>query len=65
MFKPIKLTMSDIPVLTSYGLTKSFYHDKKSIIEIVLKIFNKKKLYYELEDKKFHDIPGEQYKGSF
>ena len=64
-FKPIKLTMPDMPVPTSYGLTKNLYHDKRSIIETVLKIFNKKKLYSELDDKKFHDIPGEWFKGPF
>ena len=63
--KPIKLSMPDMPVPTSYGLTKNLYHDKKSIIETVLKIFNKKKLYSELRDKKFHDIPGEWFKGPF
>ncbi len=64
---PARLAMPDIPEPTSFALTKNFHITKKDIVKKVLKILkikNQSKLKY-LNSPKFHDQPGEWFKGPF
>ena len=66
--KPIKLAMPDVPEPTSYGLTKDFYiNDNKIINQVLLSLKKRKKNFYKknLSKNKFHDIPGDWFKGPF
>jgi acetoin:2,6-dichlorophenolindophenol oxidoreductase subunit beta len=58
------MTMPFAPEPTSYGLTKSYYNDYKSVITEVLSFYNKKKK-LKLIEEKHHDVPGEWFKGPF
>ena len=64
--QPEVIAMPDIPVPTSYGLTKNFYPSTNSIIKKIFKIFNK---YINYDNKIFdrdpHDIPDKYFKGPF
>jgi len=68
---PIRLAMPDVPEPTSSALTKRFYISSIDIIKAVLKLLNrkvninKKKIERYLHYTKFHDIPGENFKGPF
>ena len=65
---PTKLAMPNVPEPTSYGLTKNFYVDDIKITNEVLRIFKKKKIKNDRDIfnvKKYHDIPGEWFKGPF
>jgi len=64
---PARLAMPDIPEPTSFALTKNFHISKKDIVKKVLEILkvkNKKKLEH-LNLPKYHDQPGEWFKGPF
>ena len=68
-FKSYILSMPDVPVPTSYALTKNFYNDASKIYFKILKIFkidNQKnaKILAEIHNK-FHDIPGDWFEGPF
>ncbi len=63
---PIVLGLPNAPVPTSFGLTKDFYPDAKKITKEVLSLFKiKKNLKNYFPTQKFHDIPGEWFKGPF
>ncbi len=68
-YKPLKITVPEIPEPTSYGLTKYYYANSKNIFDKILKVFNKKanKIVTKSKTKAFihHDIPGEWFKGPF
>ena len=61
------MAMPDVPEPTSIALTKGFYIRAKDIINRVGKILNLDQNYLEksFEEPKFHDIPGEWFKGPF
>ena len=64
--QPEVIAMPDIPVPTSYGLTKNFYPSTNKIIKKIFKIFKK---YINYDNKIFdrdpHDIPDKYFKGPF
>ena len=63
---PSRIAMPDIPVPTSFGLTKNFYPSTNTIIE---KIFSIMKKDIKFDKKKFkkipHDVPDKFFKGPF
>ena len=64
---PVRLAMPDVPEPTSFALTKNFHVSAKDIIKNVLKIL-KIKNDGNLKDfylPKFHDQPGDWFKGPF
>ena len=64
---PARLAMPDVPEPTSYALTKNFHVSANDIIKKVLEILNiknKKNLQY-LNPTKYHDQPGDWFKGPF
>ena len=59
--------MPDIPEPTSFALTKNFHISSKDIIKKVLKMLkinHKKNLQYS-SPVKYHDQPGDWFKGPF
>lgn len=62
---PQKIAMPDVPVPTSYGLTKKFYPDQKNIINVCEKIFNLKFKIKNFHKDLHHDVPDEKFKGPF
>ena len=62
---PVRIALPDFPVPTSYGLTKNFYPNAENIIKNIFKIFDKKVLDIDFNDKDFHDTPGDWFKGPF
>ena len=64
---PTRLAMPDVPEPTSFALTKNFHVSSKDIINKVLKILNIKhrKNLRDLNLPKFHDQPGEWFRGPF
>ena len=64
---PVRINMPDIPVPTSYGLTKKFYPSQELITEKVLKMFDikDKRKNKELIIKNHHDVPNKSFKGPF
>ncbi len=65
--KPVRITVPDISEPASYGLTKYYYENKKSIlkkIENMLKIKIKIKK-DDVKVKQHHDVPGNWFKGPF
>ena len=64
---PMRLAMPDIPEPTSFALTKNFHITSKDIIETIMEMFKiKKKIILEnISKSKFHDQPGEWFKGPF
>lgn len=62
---PQIMTMPDIPEPTSFSLTKNLYIDHKKIVKNVSKMFKKKIIMNKKNKKKFHDVPGEWFKGPF
>lgn len=64
-FPPQIMTMPDIPEPTSFNLTKNLYIDHRKILKKISKMFNKKIIINNKNQKKFHDIPGEWFKGPF
>ena len=62
---PEIMTMPDIPEPTSFELTKNLYITDEKIIHTVSKIL-KKKINKNIKiNKKYHDVPGEWFKGPF
>ena len=63
---PVLMAMPDMPEPTSYGLTKGFYHDAKSIAEQIALLLEKKQLQFpELVKNGHHDVPGDWFTGPF
>ncbi len=64
---PARINMPDIPVPTSYGLTKKFYPNPELIVNTVLSMFNLKKIRkYEIKKNDLHhDVPNKFFKGPF
>ena len=62
--EPIKLTMPDIPVPSSFSLTKKIYPGYLDIINAAERIF-KKKLKFNKIQKSLHDIPNKYFTGPF
>ena len=58
--------LPNVPVPTSFNLTKDFYSDSKSIVTFVLK---KLKIKQNIDNfftkQKFHDVPGDWFNGPF
>lgn len=65
-FKPIRLTVPDIPEPTSYELTKFYYKGHNDIINKFSEIFKKKiNFLKDIAQPLHHDIPGNYFKGPF
>lgn len=64
---PEMVTLPDIPVPTSFGLTDGFYPDSDSIMEAVGKVLQRKDLRWKRRDYSQipHDIPGNWFRGPF
>ncbi len=63
---PDRLAMPDVPEPTSFGLTKNFHITSEKIINKVLKIMNiNHKKIKNIKSLKYHDQPGEWFKGPF
>ena len=63
---PQILGLPNVPVPTSFNLTKDFYPDAKNIAKIAIKILKLNKSIDKLFPKsKLHDIPGDWFKGPF
>jgi acetoin:2,6-dichlorophenolindophenol oxidoreductase subunit beta len=63
---PKIIALPDIPVPTSYSMTKDLYPDSQKIIKEILKIMNIKiKESYKNNKNHKHDIPHEKFKGPF
>jgi acetoin:2,6-dichlorophenolindophenol oxidoreductase subunit beta len=62
--KPEKINMPDLPVPSSYFLTKNFYPSEEQIVK---KIFSILKIKKKINFKKqiYHDIPDESFQGPF
>jgi len=63
---PTIIAMPDVPVPTSFGLTKNFYPSTDTIITKIFSIFGKKVKYNkDLFKHSPHDIPNKFFKGPF
>ena len=63
---PKIIALPDLPVPTSYGMTKDLYPDSKVIIKEILNIMNIKHTIIINESNQLkHDIPHEKFKGPF
>ena len=64
---PMRLAMPDVPEPTSFALTKDFHITSKNIVQSIMKMFRiKTKIVLEdTSQSKFHDQPGEWFKGPF
>ena len=63
---PIRIALPDVPVPTSFGLTKNFYPGRKKIIESVAKLTKRKiQKLKSIKESKPHDIPGSWFTGPF
>ena len=63
---PKRIALPDVPTPTSFSLTKNFYPGSKEIADTILNILRKKINTTELsKDRKFHDVPGDWFKGPF
>lgn len=62
---PMRLAMPDVPVPTSFALTKDFYPSIEKIVNLVLSSFNSKIKYKDPSKPDFHDIPGDWFSGPF
>ena len=64
--RPVKLAMPDFPEPTSFALTKNFYISSRDIVNSVLKNLNiRKKKNIRFSTRKYHDKPGDWFKGPF
>ena len=63
---PRKIALPDMPVPTSFGLTKGFYPTSDDIVSISQKMLGKN-FYWNRTDQAndLHDVPGEWFKGPF
>ena len=65
-YKPIKISIPDIPEPTTRFLIKEYYPSLNDLYKVVCKMFNiRKNLKLNLNEQKFYDIPGEWFKGPF
>ena len=66
-YAPMRLAMPDIPEPTSFALTKNFHITTKDIIKTIMRMFKIKKnsILENTFKSKFHDQPGEWFKGPF
>ena len=63
---PCVIAMPDVPVPTSFGLTKNFYPSTNTIIEKIFFIFRKRVKYNKNLFRSLpHDVPGKFFKGPF
>ena len=63
---PCVIAMPDVPVPTSFGLTKNFYPSTNTIIEKIFSIFRKRVKYNKNLFRSLpHDVPGKFFKGPF
>ena len=64
---PRKLATPDLPVPTSFGLSKEFYHDSFDIVETVFELLEEKPktLATRPPNPTPHDVPGDWFKGPF
>ena len=63
---PSRIAMPDIPVPTSFGLTKNFYPSTNTIIEKIFGIMKKDIKFDKKKSKKIpHDVPDKFFKGPF
>ena len=60
---PVRIALPDIPVPTSFALTKNFYPGRKKISEAIAKITNKN--IKNIKNPILHDIPGDWFTGPF
>ncbi len=69
--QPKRITVPNIPEPASFGLTKYYYPSLKNIIDEVSRMtkikFNQKelKLFLNTFKSKYHDVPGDWFKGPF
>lgn len=63
-YQPVKISLKDYPMPTSYHMTKGIYPDFTKIINVCRKIF-KKKIYLKNQKKYTHDIPNKDFQGPF
>ena len=64
--RPVKLAMPDFPEPTTFALTKNFYISSRDIVNSVLKNLNiRKKKNIRFSTRKYHDKPGDWFKGPF
>ena len=64
-YKPVRVTVPDIPEPTSYGLTKFYYNDSNDILEKICSIFSKKISKSRQKNLNHHDVPGSWFRGPF
>tara|TARA_X000000950_G_scaffold272385_1_gene354849 strand:- start:972 stop:2039 length:1068 start_codon:yes stop_codon:yes gene_type:complete len=65
-YKPIKISIPDIPEPTSRFLIKDYYPSSKDLYEKFCDIFNLKKDSLNIfNNQKFYDVPGDWFKGPF
>lgn len=65
-YRPIKISIPDIPEPTSRFLIKYYYPSAKDIYEKICEIFKLKKEKIDiLHNQKFYDVPGDWFKGPF
>jgi pyruvate dehydrogenase E1 component beta subunit len=64
---PQRIGQPDVPEPTSFGLTRDFHINRKSIILKVIEMLNVsgKQINTGLEGILFHDVPGTDFKGPF
>ena len=64
---PMRLAMPDVPEPTSFALTKDFHISSKDIVKTIMKMFKIKRTFFleNTAQSKFHDQPGEWFKGPF
>ena len=63
---PIKIASHDIPEPTSFFYTKKFNINYRTILNKISEVFKHKKLEkINLKKEKYHDIPGDWFKGPF
>ena len=62
---PSRIGMPDVPVPTSFALTKDFYPSSTDIIDSVAKTLGIKVNTEEFDLNTPHDVPGEWFKGPF
>ena len=64
--RPVKLAMPDFPEPTSFALTKNFYISSRVIVNSFIKNLNiSKKKNIRFSTRKYHDKPGDWFKGPF
>tara|TARA_Y100000590_G_scaffold348116_1_gene398986 strand:+ start:262 stop:1323 length:1062 start_codon:yes stop_codon:yes gene_type:complete len=62
---PLKLAMPDVPEPTSFALTKNFHIRAGDIVRTILKVLKINKKIPKFSNPKYHDVPGDWFKGPF